>query len=108
MSGVLSVLAQIGAEFGPQEFITLRDKPLPYSIYGTPGVHFDYGMVEQMNNTIARGISKEYSWLSIDDDAGREYLQMMQLMGRYAQANHHLIHAHFLKRTGGPDGRDGG
>jgi tRNA-splicing ligase RtcB len=24
----------------------------------------------------------------------------MELMGRYAQANHHLIHRHFLRRTG--------
>ncbi len=49
---------------------------------------------------IARGIPNDYAWLSIDDDAGREYLEVMRLMGRYAQANHHLIHAHFLKRTG--------
>lgn len=271
-----SLMAQIETEFGPREFVTLRDKPQPYTMYGTPGVHFDYGVVEQMNTVarlpvyvkgavlpdahkgyalpiggvaaleravspygvgvdiacrmcltifdgfspaelqahrtglfadlvaetrfgfddfadqprqhpvmadplwadkslplhrhlakaknqlgssgggnhfadlmrgkvlkevdwlplpvgaeftallthsgsrgvghqmashysdvahqktahIARGIPAEYSWLSIDDDAGREYLQVMHLMGRYAQANHHLIHAHFLKRTG--------
>jgi len=57
-------------------------------------------LAQQKTRLIARGISKEYAWLSIDDDAGREYLQVMQLMGRYAQANHHLIHAHFLKRSG--------
>ena len=49
---------------------------------------------------IAADVPKEYAWLSIDDDAGREYLDVMHLMGRYAQANHHLIHAHFLRRSG--------
>jgi hypothetical protein len=39
-----TVLAQIEAEFGPREFITLCNKPQPYTMYGTPGVHFDYGM----------------------------------------------------------------
>ncbi len=57
-------------------------------------------VAQQKTALIARGIPKEYGWLSIDEDAGREYLEVMRLMGRYAQANHHLIHAHFLKRTG--------
>jgi tRNA-splicing ligase RtcB len=57
-------------------------------------------LAAERTNLIARGIPKEYAWLNIDDDAGREYLQVMRLMGRYAQANHHLIHAHFLRRTG--------
>jgi tRNA-splicing ligase RtcB len=57
-------------------------------------------VAHQKTKLRARGIPAEYSWLSIDEDAGREYLAVMALMGRYAQANHHLIHAHFLKRTG--------
>ncbi|MEM7348176.1 MAG: RtcB family protein [Chloroflexota bacterium] len=61
--------------------------------------HYSH-VAHQRTSFIARGIPKEYSWLSIDEDAGREYLEVMRLMGRYAQANHHLIHAHFLNRTG--------
>ncbi len=57
-------------------------------------------LAQHRTNFIARGIPKTYSWLSIDNDAGREYLAVMRLMGRYAQANHHLIHAHFLQRSG--------
>jgi len=49
---------------------------------------------------ISRGIPKEYAWLDINTDQGREYLRVMELMGLYAQANHHLIHAHFIRRTG--------
>lgn len=57
-------------------------------------------LAAQKTNIIAREIPREYAWLSTEDDAGREYLKVMHLMGVYAQANHHLIHAHFLKRTG--------
>lgn len=46
------------------------------------------------------GIPKGYEWLRLDSDAGREYWSVMQLMGRYAQANHQLIHDSFLEKTG--------
>lgn len=32
------------------------------------------------------------AWLDLDSDAGREYWRAMELMGRYAAANHYLIH----------------
>ena len=44
-----------------------------------------------------KGISKNYAWLSLDDEAGAEYWEAMQLMGEYASANHELIHKHFAK-----------
>lgn len=47
-----------------------------------------------------KGISKNYAWLSLDHDAGREYWNAMQLMGNYASANHELIHIHFAKEAG--------
>jgi len=56
-------------------------------------------MAKQENQHIARGIPSGYEWLDTSTDAGREYLKVMELMGRYAQANHHLIHQHFLKRS---------
>ena len=48
---------------------------------------------------IASGIPHDYEWLPLDSEAGKEYWQVMQLMGRYAQANHHLIHNLFLKKS---------
>ena len=39
------------------------------------------------------------SWLSMDGD-GAEYWHAMQLMGRYASANHHVIHNSILKDLG--------
>jgi len=46
------------------------------------------------------GIPKGYEFLRMDTDAGREYWNVMQLMGSYAQASHHIIHDSFLQRAG--------
>ena len=37
---------------------------------------------------------KRLAWLSLDSAEGREYWAAMELMGRYAAANHALIHRH--------------
>ena len=57
-------------------------------------------LAEQETAIRASGIPKGYEWLSLDSEAGQEYWQVMELMGRYAQANHHLIHQHFAIRAG--------
>ncbi len=43
---------------------------------------------------------KHLAWLSLDEDAGREYWAAMELMGRFAQANHEVIHREVLKALG--------
>jgi tRNA-splicing ligase RtcB len=40
------------------------------------------------------------AWLDLSTDAGQEYWAAMELMGRYAAANHELIHAHMAKALG--------
>ncbi len=40
---------------------------------------------------------KHLAWLDLSSDAGQEYWAAMQLMGRYASANHELIHKHILE-----------
>lgn len=37
---------------------------------------------------------KHLAWLGMETDVGREYWAAMELMGRYAAANHALIHQH--------------
>ncbi len=37
------------------------------------------------------------AWLDLDSQLGREYWAAMELMGRYAAANHELIHHHVTK-----------
>jgi len=40
------------------------------------------------------------AWLDLDSEAGQEYWHAMELMGRYAAANHALIHAHIAAHLG--------
>lgn len=40
------------------------------------------------------------AWLGLDTEPGQEYWQAMQLMGRYAAANHELIHKSIAKNLG--------
>jgi tRNA-splicing ligase RtcB len=43
---------------------------------------------------------KRLAWLSLDSEAGQEYWAAMELMGRYAAANHALIHRHVAANLG--------
>lgn len=43
---------------------------------------------------------RHLAWLGLDTDAGREYWAAMELAGRYAAANHDLIHQHVLAACG--------
>jgi tRNA-splicing ligase RtcB len=40
---------------------------------------------------------RQLAWLSLSSSAGQEYWAAMQLAGRYAAANHDLIHRHVLR-----------
>jgi tRNA-splicing ligase RtcB len=43
---------------------------------------------------------KRLAWLSLDSQEGREYWEAMELMGRYAAANHACIHQHIAENLG--------
>src|ERR1051325_1787436 len=43
---------------------------------------------------------KRLAWLSLDSQEGQEYWAAMELMGRYAAANHPLIHQHVAANLG--------
>jgi tRNA-splicing ligase RtcB (3'-phosphate/5'-hydroxy nucleic acid ligase) len=43
---------------------------------------------------------KRLAWLSLDSEEGREYWAAMELMGRYAAANHACIHRHVAADLG--------
>lgn len=40
------------------------------------------------------------AWLDLDDESGQEYWRAMELMGRYAAANHACIHRHVSRHLG--------
>ncbi|MFM7183820.1 MAG: RtcB family protein [Planctomycetota bacterium] len=46
------------------------------------------------------GTMRHLAWLSLDCEEGREYWAAMQLMGRYAAANHAVIHRHVAEALG--------
>jgi tRNA-splicing ligase RtcB len=46
------------------------------------------------------GALRRLAWLDLRTEPGQEYWQAMELMGRYAAANHELIHAHVLRALG--------
>jgi tRNA-splicing ligase RtcB len=43
---------------------------------------------------------KHLAWLDLATEAGQEYWLAMNLMGRYAAANHAVIHRHISKKVG--------
>jgi tRNA-splicing ligase RtcB len=43
---------------------------------------------------------KRLAWLSLNSQEGQEYWEAMELMGRYAAANHALIHKHVAANLG--------
>jgi tRNA-splicing ligase RtcB len=43
---------------------------------------------------------KRLAWLSLDSQEGQEYWAAMELMGRYAAANHALVHKHVAANLG--------
>lgn len=43
---------------------------------------------------------KRLAWLELDSKEGQDYWDAMELCGRYAAANHELIHKHVLKYLG--------
>jgi tRNA-splicing ligase RtcB len=42
------------------------------------------------------GAARNLAWLNMDDD-GQEYWAAMELMGKYASANHHIIHSSIVE-----------
>ncbi len=43
---------------------------------------------------------KHLAWLDLDSEPGTEYWAAMELMGKYAAANHACIHKHITKKVG--------
>ena len=43
---------------------------------------------------------RHLAWLGLDSQLGQEYWAAMELMGRYAAANHELIHRHIARHLG--------
>jgi len=51
------------------------------------------------HESLAREL-RHLAWLDLDTEAGQEYWKAMELMGRYAAANHACIHRHVARHLG--------
>ncbi len=99
-------------EFGILEILT-DELPLPRGTYlallthsgsrGTGALVCEYysKIARQKHKELPRNL-QHLAWLSLTDSAGHEYWEAMQLMGKYAQANHECIHVHISKNLGVP------
>ena len=56
-------------------------------------------LARQLHPELSRR-QQHLAWLDLDSAAGRDYWRAMELMGRYAAANHELIHTHLAAALG--------
>lgn len=59
-----------------------------------------YSKLAQQLNPGLPSQSRHLAWLTLDSAEGMEYWAAMELMGKYAAANHALIHRHVVKNLG--------
>jgi tRNA-splicing ligase RtcB len=68
---------------------------------GTGGaVASHYSKLAMTRRPELSGAQKQLAWLDLDSEEGREYWEAMELMGRYAAANHELIHRSIARHLG--------
>lgn len=59
-----------------------------------------YSKIAQQKCPLPQKELSHLSWLSLKSHEGKEYWNTMQLMHKYAQANHELIHNHIAQNLG--------
>lgn len=59
-----------------------------------------YSKIAKQKCTLLSKEMGHLSWLSLDSQEGKEYWNAMQLMHKYATANHELIHKHIAQNLG--------
>ncbi len=100
-ANIMKVVSLKWTEFFPYERGTSVLMLLTHS--GSRGTGYkmaQHYMKLATRQTGGRNIPKGYEWLDTQTEDGEEYLAVMNLMGDYAQANHHLIHDSFLQHAG--------
>jgi tRNA-splicing ligase RtcB len=95
--GVLTVLdASLGLAAG--EYLALLSHSGSRGTGNAVAMHFSRAARDRhrdLPNALAH-----LAWLDLATDEGQEYWAAMELMGRYAAANHQLIHAHIARALG--------
>jgi tRNA-splicing ligase RtcB len=96
--GTLDVWAQSQLGLAPGSYLAL----LSHSGSRGPGAgvaDFFSKLAMQLHPELPEDL-RRLAWLDLDSDAGREYWAAMELMGRFAAANHEIIHRKIARALG--------
>lgn len=95
--GVLTVLdASVGIEAG--QYLALLSHSGSRGTGNAVATHFGR-VARQLHPELPREL-EHLAWLDLSTEEGQEYWAAMELMGRYAAANHELIHRHVVGALG--------
>jgi len=92
--GVLTVLRE-GMGLAPGEYLALLSHSGSRGTGGQVATHYSR-LAAQLHPELSHELS-QLAWLDLDREVGQEYWAAMELMGRYAAANHELIHRHICR-----------
>ena len=95
--GVLTVAAD-GMGLAPGEYLALLSHSGSRGVGLAVAEHYSKLAMRQ-HPELPRELI-HLAWLGLDSEAGQEYWRAMELMGRYASANHALIHRHVIRSLG--------
>jgi tRNA-splicing ligase RtcB len=95
--GVLTILAE-GLGLPPGEYLALLSHSGSRGTGGEVATHYSR-LAQRLHPELPRDMS-HLAWFDLAQQEGREYWAAMELMGRYAAANHELIHRHVLRALG--------
>ena len=98
--GPLTVEEGEGAELGlePGTYLALLTHSGSRGSGAKVATHFSR-LAQDLHPELPRELSR-LAWLDMDSEEGQGYWQAMELMGKYAAANHELIHGHVLAALG--------
>ena len=95
--GALTVIDE-AVGLAPGEYVALLSHSGSRGTGATIAQHFSK-VARQAHPELPQALS-QLAWLDLSSDAGQEYWAAMELMGRYAAANHALIHQHVARALG--------
>jgi tRNA-splicing ligase RtcB (3'-phosphate/5'-hydroxy nucleic acid ligase) len=91
-------LAESGQSVEPGEYLALLSHSGSRGVGAQVCQHYSRRAMDR-HSELPKEL-KHLAWLSLDEPDGQEYWATMNLMGRYASANHALIHKHIARRLG--------
>jgi tRNA-splicing ligase RtcB len=95
--GELTVLDQ-AAGLSPGKYLALLSHSGSRGTGAQVAQHYSR-LARELHPELPRELAN-LAWLDLSSEAGQEYWNAMELMGRYAAANHALIHAHIAGALG--------